>query len=357
MHKTIHPDVVGFIDNYKNRIDTLFLNGWCFHKNYPNTEFRLKYELNDINKEIYLYNIQFSNSRKDVADYYKNPELANCGWKFHLKKESNSIKNIELQMNFDNKWNTIYTFDNYNENGNENGNEKGNEKGNENGNDKEEILIISSKQDNSKSKQDNSNSSKKNLCDIVIQPKKYIPSFVVVDNFYENVDNIRLVALKLQFINHPDYHKGKRTEQVFRFDGLKENFEQILGNKIKNWDSYGVNGCFQICVAGDQLVYHYDMQEYAGILFLSPDAPPETGTSFYRSKITLKRKIEQKDIPITFKTGFLDSTQFDLVDIVGNVYNRLVLFDAQQIHAASNYFGDKIENGRLFQLFFFDLER
>ena len=42
------------LDNYKNRIDTLFLNGWCFHKNYPNTEFRLKYELNDINKEIYL---------------------------------------------------------------------------------------------------------------------------------------------------------------------------------------------------------------------------------------------------------------------------------------------------------------
>ena len=56
------------------------------------------------------------------------------------------------------------------------------------------------------------------------------------------------------------------------------------------------------------------------------------------------------------KNGYLDSTEFDLVDVVGNVYNRLVLFDAQVIHAASTYFGTTKENGRLFQLFFFDLE-
>ena len=193
--------------------------------------------------------------------------------------------------------------------------------------------------------------------DLFITPKKYIPSFVVVENFYNNVDKIRKDALKLEYINHPKYHKGKRTEEVFRFKGLKESFEQILGNKIKNWEHYGVNGCFQICVGGDQLVYHYDTQEYAGILFLSPDAPPQTGTSFYRSKVTLKKKIEEKDTSDTFKTGFLDSTQFDLVDVVGNVYNRLVLFDAKLIHAATNYFGNSLENGRLFQIFFFDLEK
>ena len=44
-----------------------------------------------------------------------------------------------------------------------------------------------------------------------------------------------------------------------------------------------------------------------------------------------------------------------LVDKIGNIYNRVVLFDSRCIHAASEYFGNTKENSRLFQLFFFDL--
>jgi len=57
----------------------------------------------------------------------------------------------------------------------------------------------------------------------------------------------------------------------------------------------------------------------------------------------------------TYPTGHLDPSVFECVDVVGNIYNRLILFDSRMIHAASAYFGDMKENGRLFQLFFFDL--
>jgi len=87
---------------------------------------------------------------------------------------------------------------------------------------------------------------------------------------------------------------------------------------------------------------------------LTPDAPPESGTTFYRSKYTKNMKVKG-DYDQVFRTGVLDPSQFDVVDVVGNKYNRLVLFDAQLLHAASSYFGDSIENGRLFQLFFFDV--
>ena len=177
-----------------------------------------------------------------------------------------------------------------------------------------------------------------------------------IDNFYDEPDKVRELALNQTFEFHPNNHKGKRTEKVFLFDGLKETFESILNQKIKNWNNYPVNGCFQICIGGDQLVYHVDLQEYAGIIFLTPDAPPSSGTSFYRSKYTKKTKVGSKGDEIVFKNGFLDCTEFELVDTVGNVYNRLVLFDAQMIHAASTYFGNNLENGRLFQMFFFDLE-
>ena len=35
----------------------------------------------------------------------------------------------------------------------------------------------------------------------------------------------------------------------------------------------------------------------------------------------------------------LDPTPWEKVDVVGNVYNRLVIWDAHAIHQASQYFG------------------
>jgi hypothetical protein len=184
----------------------------------------------------------------------------------------------------------------------------------------------------------------------------HIQSLIIVDNFYKNPDNIRKFALSLEYNYHKDYHKGKRTDRPYRFNGLKEQFEKIIGIKIKNWDYYGTNGVFQICIAGDQLVYHIDQQQYAGIIFLTPDPPPESGTTLYRSKYTKKTKVNNDEHNLVFKNGFLDSTNFDVVDVIGNVYNRLIIFDSQQIHSASTYFGNNLNNGRLFQLFFFDLD-
>jgi hypothetical protein len=52
-----------------------------------------------------------------------------------------------------------------------------------------------------------------------------------------------------------------------------------------------------------------------------------------------------------------DLTKWELVDRVGNVFNRLILFDAHNYHMSQDYFGDSKENGRLFQVFFFSTER
>jgi hypothetical protein len=78
------------------------------------------------------------------------------------------------------------------------------------------------------------------------------------------------------------------------------------------------------------------------------------GTQFYRSKEGI-RKPDARNHGEVFRGGFYDSTRFDKLDVVGNVYNRLVLFDAKLIHAADTYFGKEKEDGRLIQLFFFDV--
>ena len=83
--------------------------------------------------------------------------------------------------------------------------------------------------------------------------------------------------------------------------------------------------------------------------------PLKSGTSMYVHKETGIDAIRNQEWNI-FKGNFYDDTPFEVVDKIGNKYNRCVLMDARLIHAASRYFGDAITNDRLFQIYFFNTE-
>lgn len=178
----------------------------------------------------------------------------------------------------------------------------------------------------------------------------------IVDNFYSNPDEVRKFALQQEFKTDLRWYKGLRTTKVFRSLQIKESFEKILGQSIQNWDYYGSNGVFQITTAEDPQVYHYDTQKWAAMIYLSPNAPLQSGTRLHSSKINgVCSSIEPTElVNQAFSGGFYDSTKFNLVDSAGNVYNRLVIMDAQCIHSAGPYFGNSSETGRLTHLFFFD---
>lgn len=191
------------------------------------------------------------------------------------------------------------------------------------------------------------------------------PDLVVVDGFYSDPDSMRRLALEQDFFES-SYHKGKRTRKQFLFPGLKERFEGLLQRAIVRWETYDMNGVFQYCVAGDPLVIHSDLQTHAAAIYLTPNAPPESGTSFWRSRGYPLDRAPSEEMAAKFgKTAaevehamyygkLFDFTAWDTVDSVGNVYNRLVLWNGRKVHSATNYFGNTRENGRLFQIFFFD---
>lgn len=181
----------------------------------------------------------------------------------------------------------------------------------------------------------------------------------VVDDFYEDPTSVRNFALVQDYdINGLGRgYVGNRTINQFLFDGLKEKFEQIMQVKITKWEEYEMNGRFQVAKAGEPLVYHCDSQKWAGMIYLTPDAPFETGTTMYAHKNTRIRHSSHPKIMSTFrKESTLDKTFYEPVDVIGNVFNRLVIFDAGLIHAASEYFGFNNDNCRLWQMFFFDAE-
>jgi len=175
----------------------------------------------------------------------------------------------------------------------------------------------------------------------------------VVDNFYADPMAVRNFAMKQEFVEEKDYYKGCRTKHQYFLPGTKEAFEKIMGIQIREWESHGMCGKFQYCTAQDSLVYHHDGQTWAAMIYLTPDAPYDCGTSLFASK-NGARKSSDANIGTAFDGGFYDSTKFDLIDSIGNVFNRLFIFDAQNIHAASKYFGQTLEDSRLFHIFFFD---
>ena len=50
-------------------------------------------------------------------------------------------------------------------------------------------------------------------------------------------------------------------------------------------------------------------------------------------------------------------TKWEMTTMIGNKFNRLILYRGNMFHSSLDYFGSNKENGRLFQTFFFNSER
>lgn len=203
---------------------------------------------------------------------------------------------------------------------------------------------------------------------------KRSPHLLIVDNFYKDPDAIRSMALEQDYEEDLRWYKGKRTKERFLWPWLKEEFERLLNAQIDGWLLQSANGCFQITGFQDSLVYHSDAQNYAAAVYLTPDAPVTAGTSFWRSKLYGCRRppdhkfeshkfandeeCRKADGEIYNKYNFVHPDNWELVDKVGAVYNRLAIWDAKLIHSASTYEGldvNDAKKARLVQLFFFNI--
>jgi hypothetical protein len=187
---------------------------------------------------------------------------------------------------------------------------------------------------------------------------------LIVDDFYSNVDEVRNFALQQDFSVNGNY-PGHRTAS-FITDSAKDLIQDIIrpfaGNVIWWGDDY--TGAFQYTTASDRSWIHSDYTtNWAGVLYLTPDAPISAGTGLFKLKENGLRSWKNSDHTDEENRNALhnkysqDYTKWEMVDKIGNVYNRLVLYRGDLFHVSLDYFGDSKENGRLFQLFFFNTER
>ena len=185
------------------------------------------------------------------------------------------------------------------------------------------------------------------------------PTIVVVDNFLENPDEVRQIALD---IPSDEYEKrgsvGVRSKPYPNGNVYRPIFEELLGIKTidEEWGGAGgTHGCYQWSPAETGQVVHCDATDWAGIIFLTPNAPPRTGTWLMKHKETGKvHREEGLDDVFIGNSKQWDIHPFEKIDDIGNVYNRLILWNGRHLHTAGSYFGESIDNSRLYQVFFFN---
>ena len=177
---------------------------------------------------------------------------------------------------------------------------------------------------------------------------------IVVDGFYNDPLAVREHALGMKYGVKGNY-PGKRTEPLTE-GGSKEHLEYILDIKINiiDWNLGEYTGTYQYVTKDTPTWVHSDRHtDWSCLIYLSPDPPHNSGTSFYKHKKTGSRMYSDND-GATIEEDGSDYSKWTREDVVSNVFNRALIFKGQMWHAADDYFGTDLKTGRLFQTFFFN---
>lgn len=204
-------------------------------------------------------------------------------------------------------------------------------------------------------------------------------SLIVIDNFLQNPDSVREMALSQVYFSNQKNDStfpGKRTKFLAEIApqyniSLFNKLTTLLFNVEQSAYTVDIKSNFQLISAdfcrGWVHEDNPDTEDIAGVLYLNPNAPINSGTEFYKVKKDVKIKdVEIKDythVKKLFVMGKIkkedaidslrkNNNQYELTDVISNKYNRLILYPSHWLHCAGEYFGSTDETSRLTQVFF-----
>lgn len=152
---------------------------------------------------------------------------------------------------------------------------------------------------------------------------------VIIDNFLTNPDQIRQDALELTYTKAQPNSPGWRGFRCLYTNMVGDEVYELIQNKLNELDPIEftdafLRGYFHYTIGEDMTdTTHTDHSfDYAGVLYLTPNPQPNSGTIFYNENN-------------------------EEINHVENVYNRLVIYPATILHRIKESFGNNISNGRL----------
>lgn len=159
---------------------------------------------------------------------------------------------------------------------------------------------------------------------------------IVIDKFLNNPDRIREEGLELSYTKAES--PGWRGYRCLYTNMVGYELDGLIRDKLNELDSKFNNATLRC-------YFHYTLNEdmsdtthtdgiydFAGVLYLTPYPPPNSGTIFYNDKD-------------------------EEIDYVENLYNRLTIYPSNIPHRIKESFGDNINNGRLVYTVFVSIEK
>lgn len=193
---------------------------------------------------------------------------------------------------------------------------------------------------------------------------KHFPA-ICIDNFYKNPDKIREFALSQSYDNEENSdgrYPGKRTKPLNEID--EQMFNQFCKKLMAVFYEYTTPVNWFVSTTFEIIKPYSDVREsiknlgwihqdpnsvFAGVIYLTPNADLSSGTSLF--KLNDGETIEDRDWveikkglhfgnPVNnydelfsdYRNKFTETARFS------NIYNRLVMFDGGEYHAANCYY-------------------
>ena len=197
------------------------------------------------------------------------------------------------------------------------------------------------------------------------------PTFIAIDNFYDNPTQVRDFALHCEYqdprksegySNGNAPWPGKMSKKSYQPKDLDIRISKLLKRNVVQ--RYGLgSGKFRISKENEvsESVVHaddvfHDPCAYAGVLYLNPNVTNVEGTILYKhvpsGERILKDKTEMNRIILNGEHKDLKFWQKELVSYI--TFNRLIIYPAHVFHGTGPLFGTTDEDARLVQLFFWE---
>lgn len=162
---------------------------------------------------------------------------------------------------------------------------------------------------------------------------------IIIDNCISDIDSFRERALSLTYTKSGEGN-GWKGYRCLTDSDVSSELTSLVSEKLCERDTMFID-------ANYRCYFHYSLEEdnlntnkihkdfnsdYAGVLYMTPNPIPNSGTSIYND---LGEVIEEFD----------------------NIYNRLIIYSANEWHSVNRCFGEDAESGRLTFTIFCNLKQ
>ena len=194
-------------------------------------------------------------------------------------------------------------------------------------------------------------------------------SFLVVDDFHPNPDELRRLALSFDYPEQKGQFPGRNSQQRLEVPGLTEMVSNFVAEPLVPAPRPLSHAKFRRTLGSDEGLgrVHIDSSYWSGILYLSRPDDCQGGTEFFRHRATGSDRfpVTQSELAATGYASFEEAHKriiegegttreaWEHLMTIPMRYNRLLLLRPWLYHTAGPGFGDRPENARLVYLMFY----